>query len=72
MSKSDGTIIDEITYPKLFADESFGRSLDGSQLLIFTDPTPGAANESQGFASRSDTPELNVTGGFMSSPFSCI
>lgn len=68
LSNSEGTIIDEITYPKLFADESFGHSLDGSQLLIFTEPTPGAANESQGFASRSDTPELNVTGGFYEQP----
>ena len=66
LSTADGTVIDEITYPPLAADESYGKSTDGSDYVYFTEPTPGAANDTPGFASRSTVPELTIAGGFYS------
>ncbi len=66
LSTAEGTIIDEITYPPHAADESFGRTMGSSEYVYFTEPTPGTENETQGYTSRSEAPELTIAGGFYS------
>ncbi len=69
LSNADSIEIDQITYPELFGDESYGWSEAKSELLIFTEPTPGEANDTQGYSGRSTLPELTVPGGFYEGSF---
>jgi CotH kinase protein/Lamin Tail Domain/Chitobiase/beta-hexosaminidase C-terminal domain/Secretion system C-terminal sorting domain len=43
--KNSGTLHDSLRYPRMHADISFGISQDGSR-LYFSNPTPGASNDS--------------------------
>lgn len=44
--KPDGSLSDEITFPKLDAGKSYGRFPDGdSSLIVFDLPTPGKSNQ---------------------------
>lgn len=70
LSNSDTVLIDSLTFPPLNADESFGRSLVGDEVFIFTSPTPGAENNAEGFTSRSSNPAISNNGGFFSSDVS--
>lgn len=68
LTDSTGTTVDEITYPELNADESYGRlENDISSWVIFPDPTPLESNGTDGFAERLIIPELTKAGGFQSS-----
>jgi hypothetical protein len=41
----DGVVVDEVTFPELAADVSYGRSPDGSEnWVVFSVPTPNASN----------------------------
>ncbi|MEX2605467.1 MAG: CotH kinase family protein, partial [Gracilimonas sp.] len=65
LTNPEEQIVDEITYPPLNPDESYGRSeADPEIWLIFSEPTPLAANTTEGYTSRLSIPELTHTGGF--------
>lgn len=64
LSNPDSTIVDQVTYPFLKSDESFGRSIgNDSTFLIFDSPTPLAENTTQGFSDRMPEPEFLKKGG---------
>lgn len=70
LSSPDSEIIDELTYPELKVDESYGRSsTDNSINYLFLEPTPLAANTTEGFIGRSPDPEFVEPGGLYSSEF---
>ena len=65
LTAPDSIIIDQLTYPTLVSDESFGRAADNdSTWYIFTQPTPGEGNSSEGYSERLPEPELSLPGGF--------
>jgi hypothetical protein len=65
-------IIDTLTYPKLKADESFGRSAIDNELYIFTITTPGRQNNIGGYTTRSENPVLSKQGGFFENQVSIV
>ena len=53
----------------MFTDESFGRAADSvTSWVIFTQPTPGAANTTPGYTARLPEPVLSLPGGFYDGP----
>lgn len=69
LTNPDSMLIDEITYPELKMDESYGRSIENdSTWYIFTSVTPAAENAATGFISRLPKPEFNIEGGVFSDP----
>ena len=68
---TDGTtLIDSLTFPRLPADVSYGRSPDaGGDLRFFVAATPGAENQ-EGYAGLVDEMEISHEHGFYNEPFS--
>jgi hypothetical protein len=66
--KSDGTVVDSVTYGKQLMDVSMGRASDGSW-AYFDQPTPEAANSTPAkkSATRSGTVSFSPDAGFSSS-----
>jgi hypothetical protein len=51
LSDASGQVVDQITFPRVYANTSFGRSDTpplGPELLHFLDPTPNAPNTTEG------------------------
>lgn len=68
LTNTDSVIVNELTYPFLNQDESFGRTTsDLSELRIFTSPTPLTPNFSEGFSERLDEPNMNFGSGIFPS-----
>jgi hypothetical protein len=45
LMESRGDLVDEVTFPPLLPDHSYGRSFDGDELWqVFENPTPGTGN----------------------------
>lgn len=67
LTHPDSIQADEVTYPALKMDESYGRSIDDdSTWYIFTTLTPAAENAPNGFISRLPAPEFNLEAGLYS------
>ena len=61
-------MIDTLVTGNMSADISFGWSeIDTDQLVFFNEPTPGAANSSQGYSSISGNVDFDTDGGIYSS-----
>tara|TARA_Y100001935_G_scaffold223573_1_gene199125 strand:- start:23709 stop:26729 length:3021 start_codon:yes stop_codon:yes gene_type:complete len=61
----DSSNADSLIFPELRTDESYGRTPgDLSNLLFYSDPTPGSANSTTGYSGQLPTPELTPEGGF--------
>lgn len=56
----EGEILDKLLLPKAHADVSYGRT--GTDLMYYSNPTPGAANVS-GFTAYTDAPVINLASG---------
>ncbi|MGI6658256.1 MAG: CotH kinase family protein [Dethiobacteraceae bacterium] len=54
-STADGRPVEEISFPRMIANVSYGRTSDSSKWQYFPLPTPAAANETQGFDDLSGT-----------------
>ncbi len=64
LSDPDSVLVNEITFPFLKPDESYGRSeADENVFYIFQSPTPLGLNNTEGFTSRLADPEINLNGG---------
>ena len=58
--RSDGNIVDSVTYKKQIPDVSYGRKPDGSDnWMYFAEPTPENPNNSPGVASCIQAPEVS-------------
>lgn len=69
LSKSDGSIVDQITYQELNTDESLGRLQDGSaDWALFASPTPGFTNNNSGGSGFTASPEWITTDYFFPEP----
>lgn len=67
----EDSIVDSIPPDSLPTDVSKGRYPDGSNSwLWYTEPSPGAANSSDGFAGVTSPPEFSQTGGFYTNALS--
>ncbi len=65
LTDPEDNTVDEIIYPPLNPDESYGRSAeDSGTWMIFEEPTPLQENADEGFAERLTIPKLTNTGGF--------
>ncbi len=65
LTKPGGTITDSLYTVYLRTDVSRGRIPDGSsELYLFTAPSPGAPNNSSGYAGYADSVAFSRTGGF--------
>ncbi len=70
LTDPDGVRVDEIVPTVIPTDISFGRKPDGStNWVFFTDPTPGAANTTDGFLQVLAPPELSRPAGFYEETF---
>ena len=59
------TVIDSLTYGVQITDVSRGRSPDGSpDMAFFTQPTPGATNDTPTGLNQADIPVADIGGGF--------
>lgn len=60
-------IVDSVTFGQLPVDHSYGRKPDGDDnWFIFNQPTPGSANNTNGYPDYVDDPEFAISGGFYS------
>ena len=61
---ADGKMVDSMTFGPQYGDISYGRSKDNPAVtLFFMTPTPGAANNTQGYTGRSNQPVILTQGG---------
>ncbi len=68
---STGQILDKVDSVEIPADVSIGRSIDNlSEWLYFSEPTPGASNNTGGFNAFAEPPKFSIDGGFFSSNLS--
>lgn len=71
LTDSSGTMVDEVRFPAMNTDESYGRlENDFNSWVIFPEATPLEPNGTKGFAERLIIPELTNMGGFQSSTHS--
>ncbi|GAB1417652.1 hypothetical protein MASR2M12_04170 [Bacteroidales bacterium] len=64
ISKPDGTLIEDIPLQKTMNGHSWGRSPLGGDFVLYTNPTPGAANGSNFYSGYAPAPELSLAAGF--------
>lgn len=68
LTSADSVLQDSLVYPELRSDESYGRSsISETGYFIFTDPTPLAPNDTEGYLNRLENPLVTKAGGFYSS-----
>ncbi len=68
-SAPDGTVLDQLQLAKTMKDHSRGRSFaNNDQWVVFTNPTPGAANVSVSFLDYAPKPVMSQAAGFYDSP----
>ncbi len=68
LSNTNGQIVDSVESILLDVDVSYGRKPDGnSSWYLFTQPTPGEPNISEGFQQQVELPELSLPAGFYAS-----
>lgn len=60
----DGREHDRVTWPRLYSDQSLGRSVEDGGWLHYLTPTPGEANTSEGRVGFTEPPEVGSDGGF--------
>ena len=67
LTNLDSVLVDEITFPSIPPDLSFGRKPDGSnQWVFFNNSTPGDSNTTEGFSDVTDNPVVSAPSGFYS------
>ncbi|WP_367391605.1 CotH kinase family protein [Lewinella sp. LCG006] len=65
LSNPAGLIVDQLNFPALSEDQSYGRLLDGSsQLALFTVPSPGSTNNDAIGSGFANSPEWITKGHF--------
>lgn len=64
LSDSEGAEIQKIKLPAQYGCVSYGLPLGGEEYGFFENPTRGAKNDSAAYASRTETPRLEIAGGF--------
>lgn len=70
LTAPEGDHMDEMLPTPMRTDISFGRQPNGTgDWYFFEEPTPGAANDTEGYLELLDPPEFSREGGFYSSPF---
>lgn len=70
LTNPNGVLVDELLPIPLPSDISYGRSPDGTgSWLYFNEPTPGAANLTQGYNEILDPPAFSHQRGFYDLPF---
>lgn len=70
LTTPDGEVIDFVPPIRLDRDTSYGRKPDGADSwFIFTEPTPGVSNTTEGFDTILSAPDLSHTSGFHPEPF---
>jgi len=67
LTNSAGEIVDLVDSTAIPRDISYGRQPDGSDnWLFFSEPTPQAPNNTEGFGEYCETPQISHQGGFYS------
>jgi len=70
LTSPTGERIDELIPTAIPRDISYGRQPDGgSEWYFFSEPTPGAPNDTPAFIGQVDPPVFSHTGGFYHDPF---
>lgn len=68
ITNPQGNRIDSSTFGMIGSDVSFGRQPDGSNFwYLFSNPTPGDSNTTQGYTGITSEPIISISGGFYSS-----
>ncbi len=71
LSNPAGVLLDQINFPALEEDESFGRLLDGSlQMALFAVPSPASSNNDTPGSGFTASPNWITEGHFFSTPTS--
>lgn len=69
LTNPQGNVIDQINFPSMISDVSFGRKPDGAQhWFYFEEPTPAKVNSLNGFKGITAKPTVSHTGGKYNSP----
>ena len=69
LTDPQGNLADQISFPTLRSDISFGRIPDGeNSWLLFSEATPGKINSTNGFNGITSEAEISRQGGFYVSP----
>ncbi|TVQ03117.1 MAG: lamin tail domain-containing protein, partial [Balneolaceae bacterium] len=70
LTAADSTRIDELPLTEIPTDMSIGRQPDGTgEWVYFEEPTPGAANTTQGISGLLEPPVFSHSPGFYTEPF---
>lgn len=65
LTNPDSVLVDQVTFPLLTEDESFGRTIgNNASFAIFKIPTPLSENNTEGFDGRLPEPQTNIKSGF--------
>ncbi len=73
LCNSDGVVLDEVFFPLIQSDVSYGRSPDGTaNWRFFGEPTPGASNVTESFLEILSEPVFSASGGFYGSAFELV
>ena len=66
LTDPQGVLVDQLSTGRLYLDQSIGRSaIDGSTLLHFMTPTPGAPNSTEGRPGYVSAPTISPPSGLM-------
>ena len=69
LTNPQGSFVDQINFPAVVSDVSFGRKPDGNpNWFFFEEATPGKTNSSDGFMGITAKPSVSHTGGIYNSP----
>ncbi len=70
LSKSDGSTIDSLTYPKQYPNISYSRFPDGALVWQYNmEPTIKASNSDKVYPTFTSNPKFSQIGGYYSTPF---
>jgi hypothetical protein len=70
LTHPDGTRLDELPPTSIPTDVSIGRQPDGTgSWVYFTEPTPGAVNDTEGFSEKLSPPVFSHEAGFYTEEF---
>ncbi|MDQ2077993.1 CotH kinase family protein [Marinimicrobium sp. ABcell2] len=70
LHNAEGDLLDEVEPRPIPTDVSWGRSPSGADNWVyFSEPTPGAANDTDGYQEILEPPSFSATGGFYDNAF---
>lgn len=65
VTNPQGSTVDQISFTTIGSDMSYGRQPDGSSSwFLFSDPTPGESNTTQGYNGVTADPQFSLVSGF--------